>query len=177
MLDRDLAELYGVPTGNLNQAVARNIARFPSDFAFRLTADEDESLISQSVMSKGWGGRRHAPRVFTEQGVAMLSTVLRGRRAIDVNIAIMRAFVHLRELLATHKDLARKLDELERKYDGKFAVVFDAIRGLMNPSLEREPARPRIGFIRETLDRPPGTCSQLGIGGEERENVSRATET
>jgi hypothetical protein len=149
MLDRDLAELYGVATKTLNQAVARNVVRFPLDFSFYLTPDEAATLRSQSVTSKGRGGQRHAPRVFTEQGVAMLSSVLRSRRAVDVNIAIMRAFVHLRELLATHKDLARKLEELERKYDGKFALVFDAIRELMTPSPEREIARPRIGFIRE----------------------------
>jgi hypothetical protein len=149
MLDRDLAELYGVATKTLNQAVARNDVRFPPDFAFHLTLEEAASLRSQSVTSKGRGGRRHATRVFTEQGVAMLSSVLRSRRAVDVNIAIMRAFVHLRELLGTHKELARKLEELERKYDGKFAVVFDAIRELMAPPPEREQSRPRIGFIRE----------------------------
>lgn len=149
MLDRDLAELYGVPTGTLNQAVSRNIARFPADFAFRLTADESVRLISQSVISNGRGGNRHAPRVFTEQGVAMLSSVLRSRRAVDVNIGIMRAFVRVRELLATHRDLARKIDEMERKYDGKFATVFDAIRNLMAPPPDRAPPRPRIGFIRE----------------------------
>jgi hypothetical protein len=130
MLDRDLAELYGVPTRTLNQAVARNAARFPADFAFRVTPDEAVRLRSQSVISKGRGGRRYSPR------------------AIDVNIAIMRAFVHLRELLATHKDLARKLEELERKYDGKFAVVFDAIKELMHPPAADERRRPRIGFIR-----------------------------
>jgi len=150
MLDRDLAELYGVATGTLNQAVARNMARFPSDFAFRLTLAEAANLISQSVISSSHGGRRKSPRVLTEQGVAMLSSVLRSRRAVDVNIAIMRAFVHVRELLATHEDLNRKLEELERKYDGKFAVVFNAIRELMTPPApEKESARPRIGFIRE----------------------------
>ena len=147
MLDRDLAELYGVATKTLNQAVSRNVVRFPPDFAFHLTPDEAASLRSQSVTSKGRGGRRHGPRVFTEQGVAMLSSVLRSRRAVDVNIAIMRAFVHLRELLATHKELARKLEALERKYDGQFAMVFDAIRELMTPPLENEQSRSRIGFI------------------------------
>jgi hypothetical protein len=150
MIDRDLAEMYGVTTKALNQAVARNSARFPIDFAFRLTAEESAYLRSQSVTSSRWGGRRYTPRVFTEQGVAMLSSVLRSRRAIDANIAIMRAFVHVRELLATHTDLARKLEEMERKYDGKFAVVFDAIRKLMAPTLETERSRPRIGFIRES---------------------------
>ena len=147
MLDRDLAELYGVATGTLNQAVARNMARFPADFAFRLTPDEAANLISQSVISSSHGGVRKSPRVFTEQGVAMLSSVLHSRRAIDVNVAIMRAFVHVRELLGTHRELARKLDELERKYDGKFAVVFDAIKELMNPTSPQERPRPRIGFI------------------------------
>jgi hypothetical protein len=150
MLDRDLADLYGVATRTLNQAVARNINRFPSDFAFHLTPDEGARLRSQSVISNARGGRRYAPRVFTEQGVAMLSSVLRSRHAIDVNVAIVRAFVHLRELLATHKDLVQKLDELERKYDGQFAAVFDAIRELMAPSPEAARSRPRIGFIRES---------------------------
>jgi hypothetical protein len=148
MLDRDLAQLYGVATRTLNQAVVRNAVRFPADFAFHVTPDEATRLRSQSVISKGRGGRRYVPRVFTEQGVAMLSTVLHSRRAIDVNIAIMRAFVHLRELLATHKDLAQKIEELERKYDGKFAVVFDAIKELMGASHQDEKPRPRIGFIR-----------------------------
>jgi hypothetical protein len=164
MLDRDLAELYGVPTGTLNQAVSRNIARFPADFAFRLTADESVRLISQSVISNARGGNRHAPRVFTEQGVAMLSSVLRSRRAVEVNIAIMRAFVHLREFLATHKDLARKIDEMERKYDGKFAAVFDAIRKLMTATPGREPPRPRIGFIRE----PEPTAGSRALSRRER---------
>ena len=150
MFDRDLAELYGVATGTLNQAVARNMARFPSDFAFRLTPAEAANLISQSVISSSHGGRRKSPRVFTEQGVAMLSSVLRSRRAIDVNIAIMRAFVNVREVLATHKDLARKLEEMERKNDGKFAMVFNAIRELMSPALPRDQPRPRIGFIKES---------------------------
>src|ERR1017187_7965178 len=148
MLDRDLAELYGVATGALNQAVARNMARFPADFAFKLTPDEAENLISQSVISSSHGGVRKSPRVFTEQGVALLSSVLHSRRAIDVNVAIMRAFVHVRELLGTHRDLARKLEDLERKYDGKFAFVFDAIKELMKLSSPHERPRPRIGFIR-----------------------------
>jgi hypothetical protein len=164
MLDRDLAALYGVTTKVLNQAVTRHLARFPEDFSFRLSREEAANLKSQSVTTSSYedaadlrsqfvtssshGGLRYPPRVFTEQGVAMLSSVLHSRRAIDVNIAIMRAFVHLRELLATHRDLARKLEELERKYDGKFAVVFDAIHKLMAPSPEDERSRPRIGFIR-----------------------------
>lgn len=147
MLDSDLAELYGVTTKTLNQAVTRNLVRFPGDFAFHLGPEEAASLRSQSVTSKGRGGRRYLARVFTEQGVAMLSGVLRSRRAVDVNVAIMRAFVHLRELLATHADLARKLEELERKYDGQFVAVFDAIRDLMTTPLEPEQPRPRIGFV------------------------------
>jgi len=153
MLDSDLAALYGVSTGALNQAVRRNPERFPSDFMFQLTEQELESwrsqttassLISQSVISKGRrGGRRHVPFAFTEQGVAMLSSVLRSRRAIQVNIAIMRAFVRLRQLLATHKDVARKLEELERRYDRRFKVVFVAIRELI---ARTEPAKRRIGF-------------------------------
>lgn len=146
MLDSDLAELYGVATKNLNRAVSRNSGRFPPDFAFVLTSVELESLRYQIGTSKSRGGRRYSPRVFTEQGVAMLSSVLKSRRAIDVNIAIMRAFVHLRELLATHKDLARRIDELEQKYDGNFAAVFTAIRELMSPPPDADQPRPRIGF-------------------------------
>jgi hypothetical protein len=145
MLDSDLAELYGVPTKVLNQAVSRNAARFPSDFAFQLTAAEVTHLRSQFVTSSVHGGPRYAPRAFTEQGVAMLSGVLRSRKAIDVNVAIMRAFVHLRDMLTSHADLARRIDELERKYDGHFADVFDAIRELTSPA-PVEDRRTRIGF-------------------------------
>lgn len=145
MLDEDLAALYGVVTGALNQAVTRNMSRFPSDFAFRLTASEADALKSQIVISKtARGGRRRStPRAFTEQGVAMLSSVLRSSRAVAVNVEIMRAFVRLRRLHGEHRDLARRLDELEAKYDERFKVVFDAIRSLM-----RTPAGPRrpIGF-------------------------------
>ena len=153
MLDSDLAELYGVPTKMLNQAVKRNNERFPEGFMFQLTAQEFEllryhfgtsNLRSQIVTSRsGYGGRRYLPLAFTEQGVAMLSSVLRSKRAIQVNIAIMKTFVKLREILGTHKDLARKLEELESKYDAQFRVVFDAIRKLM---ASPEPARRRIGF-------------------------------
>ena len=131
----------------LNQAVTRHAARFPADFSFRSSREEMINLKSQSVTSSLHGGKRNLARVFTEQGVAMLSSVLHSQRAIDVNIAIMRAFVHLRELLATHKHLAQKLEALERRYDGKFAVVFDAIRELMASSQD-ERSRPKIGFIR-----------------------------
>ena len=133
MLDADLAAMYGVTTSNLNKAVSRNKERFPADFMFPLTDDEAESLRFQFGISKTRGGRRYAFQVFTEQGVAMLSSVLRSPRAVAVNIEIMRAFVRLREMLTSHADLARRLDELERKYDRQFAVVFQAIRELMKP--------------------------------------------
>lgn len=147
MLDADLAELYGVETFNLNKAVKRNIDRFPSDFMVQLTKEEANSLRFHIGMSKtsGRGGRRYLPYAFTEQGVAMLSSVLNSKRAVQVNIAIMRAFVKLREMLATHKDLARKLNEMEKKYDAQFKVVFDAIRQLMIPP---EKKRRKIGFLR-----------------------------
>ena len=151
MLDSDLAELYGVSTKRLNQQARRNAERFPSDFMFQLTEEEIENLRSQfatsslrsqfAISKHVYGGRRYLPLVFTEQGVAMLSSVLRSRKAVLVNVAIMRAFVRLRELLATHKDLARKLQELERKYDKRFRVVFDAIRHLMASA---EPPRRQI---------------------------------
>jgi hypothetical protein len=144
LLDADLAALYGVETKALVQAVKRNSARFPRDFMFRLTSTEFETLRSQSVTSYGRGGRRHRPYAFTEHGVAMLSSVLRSRRAIHVNIAIMRAFVRLREAVIHHERLATRIDVLERKYDGQFAVVFEAIRELMTPPLR--PLRRRIGF-------------------------------
>jgi hypothetical protein len=134
MLDSDLAALYDVVTGQLVRAVKRNIDRFPQDFAFQLTQKEFTDLKCQTGISSFWGGRRTRPWAFTEQGVAMLSSVLRSKRAVHVNIEIMRAFVKLRELLATHADLARRLNELEKKYDRQFAAVFDAIRQLMAPS-------------------------------------------
>ena len=145
MLDADLAKLYGVATFNLNKAVKRNADRFPEDFMFRLSTQEAAALTFQIGISKprGRGGRRYAPYVFTEQGVAMLSSVLRSKRAIQVNVAIMRAFVQLREIIASNKGLARRLNELEKKYDGQFRVVFEAIRELTS-----EPATKsrRIGF-------------------------------
>jgi hypothetical protein len=147
MLSTDLASLYGVEPRALIQAVKRNIERFPDDFMFQLNAEEFEILKSQNVISssEGWGGaRRAAPYAFTEQGVAMLSSVLRSPRAVAVNIEIMRAFVRLRRLLATHADLARKLENLEKKYDSQFKVVFDAIRQLMSPTVIK-PKR-EIGF-------------------------------
>jgi hypothetical protein len=145
MLDRDLAQLYGVKTGNLNKAVDRNIDRFPVDFMFRLTQVEFKNLIFHFGTSS-WGGTRKMPRAFTEQGVAMLSSVLKSKRAIYVNIAIMRAFVKLREILSTHKELAHKLNELERKiekHDAEIRGIFEAIRQLMKPPA----SHPRkIGF-------------------------------
>jgi len=143
MLSTDLAELYGVEPRALVQAVKRNIERFPEDFMFQLNEEEFSDLKSQFVTSS-WGGiRRAAPYAFTEQGVAMLSSVLRSKRAVQVNVEIMRAFVRLRQMLATHEDLARKLHALEKKYDAQFKAVFDAIRQLTAP-----PAQPRrrLGF-------------------------------
>lgn len=153
MLDADLAELYGVDTRTLNQAVRRSRDRFPEDFMFQLTKDEDESLRSQIVTSTlrsqfviskfGRGGRRTLPYVFTEQGVAMLSSVLRSRRAVEVNIAIMRAFVNLRRMMLSNGELNRRVSALEQKYDENFKIVFDALRRLL---LAPEKPRRRIGF-------------------------------
>lgn len=145
MLDSDLAALYGVQTSNLNKAVKRNADRFPPDFMFQLNADETDRLRFQFGISKaGRGGRRYLPYVFTEQGVAMLSSVLRSKRAVKVNIEIMRAFVRLRGILAAHKELAAKLAKLEEKYDGQFRIVFEALRQLTSPPPEVK--RRRIGF-------------------------------
>ena len=147
MLDRDLAQLYGVETRVLNQAVRRNIDRFPEDFMFRLTREEI-MRISQFVTSSVQLGAKtlkfsKSVMVFTEHGVAMLSSVLNSPRAVQVNIQIMRTFAKLREIISQHKDLARRLDELEKKYDSQFKVVFDAIRQLMMPPA---PKRRPIGF-------------------------------
>ena len=143
MLDADLAMLYGVEAKNLTRAVRRNVERFPSDFMFRLSKDEFADLKCQIGTSSSWGGRRYPPYAFTEQGVAMLSSVLRSKRAVQVNVEIMRAFVRLRQILGSHKDLARKLAALEKKYDQQFKVVFDAIRQLMTPP---GPAKGQMGF-------------------------------
>jgi hypothetical protein len=143
LLDADLAALYGVETRALIQAVKRNAQRFPADFMFQLSEEEWAVLRSQTVISSAWGGRRTAPYAFTELGVAMLSSVLNSERAIQANIAIMRAFMQLRTVVATHADLARKIEALERKYDGQFRVVFEAIRDLMEPPT---PAKKPIGF-------------------------------
>ena len=145
MLSTHLAELYEVEPRLLVQAVKRNMDRFPLDFMFQLSSEEFAHLKSQIVTSS-WGGlRRATPYAFTEQGVAMLSSALRSRRAIQVNIEIMRTFVRLRRMLASNEDLARKLAALERKYDSEFKAVFDAIRSLMTPPEQR---RRRIGFVR-----------------------------
>jgi hypothetical protein len=144
VLDTDLAALYRVETRVLVQSVSRNRDRFPADFMFRLNAREFDRLRSQIVISNARGGRRHRPYAFTEQGVAMLSSVLRSTRAVQVNIAIMRAFLRLREILITHERLAARLETLERKYDGQFSLVFEAIRELMGPSPVA--ARRQIGF-------------------------------
>jgi hypothetical protein len=145
MLDTDLAILYGVPTKRLNEQVRRNKKRFPFDFMFQLTPEEVERLRSQFVTLNAGRGqhRKYRPYVFTEQGVAMLSSVLHSERAIQVNIAIMRAFVQLREMIGSNKGLARRLNELEKKYDSQFRVVFEAIRELM---AEPDPKVRRIGF-------------------------------
>lgn len=148
MLDADLAELYGVETKRPNRAVKRHEDRFPGDFMFQLSSEEVEILRCQFGASRSWGGRRYLPRVFTEQGVAMLSSVLHSPCAIQVNIAIMRAFVRLRQILAGHRELSHKLDALEKKYDGQFRVVFEAIRRLMTPPPQAR-KRKRIGFITE----------------------------
>lgn len=147
MLDSDLAELYGVSVGRLNEAVKRNRYRFPPDFMFQLSVRELANLKSQTaISSSNWGGRRHLPYAFTEEGVAMLSSVLRSKRAAQMNIAIMRAFVKLRGILAAHKELVRKLEQLERRieqHDEDIRSIFQAIRELMTP-----PEKPKreIGF-------------------------------
>ena len=146
ILDADLAVLYAVETRALVQAVKRNMDRFPDDFMFKLSRDEYEALKSQNVIPnpEGRGGRRTTPYAFTEQGIAMLSSVLRSERAVQVNIQIMRTFVSLREMLAENETLSRKLAALERKYDRQLKAVFDAIRELMTPAAPKP--RRRIGF-------------------------------
>jgi len=151
MLDAHLAALYAVETRELIQAVTRNRTRFPRDFMFRLTKREFASLRSQFVISNLRGGRRSAPYAFTEHGVAMLSSVLRSKRAIAVNIEIVRAFVYLRKIISEHADLARRIDELEELYDGKFQIVFDAIRGLLQPPAKE---KKRIGYLNSNEDSP-----------------------
>ncbi len=149
MLDRDLAALYGVETRALKQAVRRNAERFPDDFMFVLSKEEFEDWRSQIVMSKAdRQGLRHPPMAFTEQGVAMLSSVLRSPQAVEVNIAIMRTFVQLRRLMDSNRELARQIRKLEKKYDEQFAVVFDAIKQLLSDD-DAVKTKPRIGFHTE----------------------------
>ena len=142
ILDKDIAALYEVETKALIRAMKRNLDRFPADFMFQLTLEEVENLRYQFGTSS-WGGRRYRPYAFTEQGVAMLSSVLRSERAVRVNIEIMRVFVRLRQVMSTQADLVRRLDELEQRYDGQFKAVFDALRQLVAPP---ERSRRRIGF-------------------------------
>jgi hypothetical protein len=148
LLDADLAQLYQVTTGNLNLAVRRNRERFPADFMFQLDPAEFQNLRLQIARSS-WGGRRHPPYAFTEQGVAMLSSVLTSLRAIEVNIAIMRTFVRLRQILATHEELARRLDQLEWRQNEqgqKIQAVFETIQQLIEAPPVEETAKRRIGF-------------------------------
>jgi len=142
MLDSDLALLYEITTGNFNKAVSRNLDHFPDDFMFKLTKEEFRDLIFQFGTSK-WGGTRKIPRVFTEHGILMLSSVLNSKRATQVNIQIMRTFIKLRKLLATHRDLLKKIEELEKRYDKQFRIVFQIIRELA-PSIEK--SKRKIGF-------------------------------
>ena len=147
MLDEDLAELYAVPTGRLNEQVKRNIDRFPEDFMFQLTEQEFKNLISQ-IATSSWGGRRKLPFAFTEHGVLMLSSVLSSSRAIAVNIQIMRIYTRMREILMTNKDILLKLEQLERKvdsHDENIHVIFDYLKQLLSPPVD---TRPRVGFRR-----------------------------
>jgi hypothetical protein len=145
MLDRDLAELYEVETKVLKRQVRRNIDRFPSDFMFELTREEEKNLRCQ-IGTSSWGGSRYTSMAFTEQGVAMLSSVLNCKRAIQVNIQIMRAFTQLRQMLASHEDLRQKIEEMESKYDEQFQVVFQAIQQLLDK--DQQPGK-KIGFLKE----------------------------
>ena len=146
LIDTDLAQLYGVETGALNRAVKRNASRFPADFMFQLSTQEWDDLRCQIGISSAHGGRRALPYVFTEQGVAMLSSVLNSPHAVQVNIAIMRTFVQLRRLMDSNRDLARRIDALEARYDEQFSNVFDAIKQLITDDKQRK-AKPRIGFL------------------------------
>lgn len=146
LLDSDLAEVYGVTPKQLNQQFQRNRRRFPEDFAFPVSVQETKNLRSQIVTSS-WGGRRYRPTVFTEQGAVMLASVLNSSKAVRAGIQVVRAFIRLRQMLGAHTDLARKLADLEARYDAQFKVVFEAIRALMDPP-EPEAARDRIGFHR-----------------------------
>jgi hypothetical protein len=149
MLDRDLAELYGVETRRLKEQVRRNIDRFPDDFMFELTKNEFEILRSQFAISS-WGGSRYAPMAFTEHGVLMISSVLKNDKAVQINIQIMRVFIKFRAMLSAHKDLDRKIDEMERKYDNRFQIVFETLDQLINIKAKQ---KKKIGFtVKEKLD-------------------------
>jgi len=143
LLDKDLAELYGVETRQLVQAVKRNLKRFPADFMFQLSDKEFKNLRSQ-IVSSSWGGRRYAPYAFTEQGVAMLSSILKSEQALNVNIAIMRAFVQLRKLSYNYSDLLKKVNTMGKKYDHQFGVVFEAIKKLIE--IPHKSLKDKIGF-------------------------------
>jgi len=143
MLDRDLAKLYEVDTNQLTRQVRRNIDRFPEDFMFQLTKEELRNLICQFGISS-WGGTRKLPYAFTEQGIAMLSGVLHSKRAVQINIQIMRAFIQLKRMLLTNAGLRRKIEEIEKKYDKQFSIVFQAIKQLLDPSPVKH--KPPIGF-------------------------------
>jgi len=143
MFAKDLAQLYGVETKRLNEQVIRNKKRFPDDFMFKLTVNEWENLRSQ-IATSSWGGRRYLPYVFTQEGVAMLSSVLNSERAVSVNIQIMRAFVSLRRIGLTYTGLKRKIEDMEKKYDKQFSMVFEAIKQLLEPAPAKE--KPPIGF-------------------------------
>jgi hypothetical protein len=169
ILDSDLAYLYGVTTGNLNKAVKRNLDRFPQDFMFQLTHKEYEFLRFHFGILKRGRHSKYLPYAFTEQGVAMLSSVLRSKRAVQVNIEIMRAFVRLREILSAHKELARRLDQIEERmtdHDEQIVAIFEAIRQLMNPP-ERD--RKKIGFVNE-----PAARYGKGKGGGARKRACLA---
>lgn len=162
MLDSDLAELYQVETRRLNEQVKRNISRFPEDFMFQLSKEEYEVLLSQIAIASGQGGRRNLPHVFTQEGIAMLSSVLNSERAIQVNITIMRAFVKLRQLFVSNQDLAKKFDDLEqltksklKEHDDKFQAVFDAIKKLIKATI---PPKPEV--ITEQPKRVAGFVSE-----------------
>ena len=143
IFDKDLAELYEVKTGNLNKAVKRNLDRFPEDFMFQLSKEESKNLKFH-LGTSSWGGTRKPPLVFTEQGVAMLSSVLKSKRAVQVNIQIMRTFTKLREMLLTHKELREKIEKMERKYDSRFTVIFNVIKRLLEKDAKEKPSQ--IGF-------------------------------
>lgn len=143
MFDRDLAALYGVSTGYLNRTVKRHVDRFPLDFMFQLSQKEFKNLICQFGTSS-WGGTRKSPRAFTDYGILMLSSVLNSKRAVQVNIQIMRTFTRLRELLASHKNLQRKIEEMEKKYNSQFQVVFETIKEILNPPVKKQ--KKFIGF-------------------------------